>query len=279
MRLFLSLLLLLTLTRAAAEVPANLDAYMFINGRIAVTDTGRVSQHSLDTEVDAPVRELVDRVVSQWLFEPVKIDGQPVHFTTNMRATLHGRTQADGMMKVRIEDVVFTGSKRDGSGNPEHDMAIRYRKTVPPQYPYGALRTRTQGQTMIALRINREGKVIDKAVMYTDLVGVSESEKTLATARGLFEKSALRVVGHWKFALAANAIPEGKDDITVQVPIAYTMSTDGWVKPGQWSILTRGPRQRISWLDDGELAAQFPEGGDGASWPVKLMTQPDGSPL
>lgn len=282
MRLILSLLLLMMLTRVAAEVPANLDAYMFVDGQVTVSEVGRVLDHRIETEVDPQVAALIDSVVGRWLFEPVKVAGEAVPFTSDVLFTLHGlTTDIKGQLMVRVEDVVFTGSRRDGIEGAQPEPAVSYRKIIRPSYPSGQNFRGVQGKTVIALRIGRDGKVIDKAVSYTDLVGTSTSEAALADARKAFEKAALRVVGHWTFDVRADAFEAGTDDLTVLLPISYALtgSERRWSTPGRWTILTRGPRQRIAWLDDGELAANFAEGASAASRPVKLMTQPDGSPL
>jgi hypothetical protein len=276
------LLALIGSTATAKPLPANLDARMFVNGTVTVSEAGRVLDHRIDTEVDAQIRELIDGAVSRWLFEPIEVDGEIVQFTSDVRITLHGLTTgSEGELIVRVEDVVFTGTRRNGINALEHDTSISYRKIIRPAYPGNMGLRGVQGETAVALRIGRDGKVIDKAILYTDLVGTSNSESELASARKAFEKSALRVVGHWTFNVRPDAFKPGEDDTTVLVPLAYSMrgSERRWLTPGHWNIITRGQRQRAEWLDKDELAAQFSEDGSGTSWPVRLMTQPDGTPL
>ena len=54
------LLALIGSTATAKPLPANLDARMFVNGTVTVSEAGRVLDHRIDTEVDAQIRELID---------------------------------------------------------------------------------------------------------------------------------------------------------------------------------------------------------------------------
>ncbi|MBP7625099.1 MAG: energy transducer TonB [Xanthomonadales bacterium] len=283
MRSMLVRLLLLIWMAGAAEasrLPDEFDAYMFVDGEVSVSDIGRVTTHRIDTEVEPQIKALVDRVVSRWLFEPVRIGDAASAFTSSMRVTLHGVAKGDDLI-VRVEDVEFRGSAASRQGDSV-DRSIRATGNEPPHYPREALLSRIQGSTTIALRIDRDGRVVDAAVSHTDLVGRSRSERTLTRARGLLERSSLNALKQWRFALADNAIPEGKSTTSVLIPVAYSVSDGsdkGWIEAGRWTILTMGQKQRIDWLGDGEVAAALGSNGAGSTLPVRLLTQPDGNAL
>lgn len=284
MRSMLVRLLLLIWMAGAAEAsrfPDEFDAYMFVDGEVSVSDIGRVTTHRIDTEVEPQIKTLVDRVVSRWLFEPVRIGDAASAFTSSMRVTLHGVAKGDDLI-VRVEDVEFRGSTASRQDDAV-DRSIRATGNEPPQYPREALLSRIQGCTTIALRIDRDGRVVDAAVSHTDLVGRARSERTLTRARGLLERSSLKALKQWRFALADNAIPEGKSTASVLVPVAYSVSDGsgdkGWVEAGRWTILTMGQKQRIDWLGDDEVAAALGSNGAGSILPVRLLTHPDGNAL
>lgn len=278
-RLFM--LMLCAATAQASRLPAEFDAYMFVDGEVSVSDVGRVTAHRIDTEVEPQIKALVDRVVARWLFEPVRIGDAASAFTSNMRVTLHGVAK-DGELIVRVEDVEFRDSVIARQGQ-SIDRSIRAAHMQPPRFPREALKARLEGRTMIALRVDRTGQVIDAVVSHTDLVGTSRSEKTLARARGMLEQSSLSALKQWRFELADNAIPEGQSDTSVLIPVSYSVSDrqggKGWVEAGRWSILTLGQKQRIDWLSDGEVAVALGSNGAGSTLPVKLRTQPDGNSL
>lgn len=277
----LATLLLFAATTQASRLPDEFDAYMFVDGEVSVSEVGRVTAYRLDTQIDPQVQALVDRVVARWLFEPQRIDGKEVAFDSTMRVTLHGQAK-DGELIVRVEEVAFTGKNVVKQGE-SFDRSIRATHMQPPRFPREALTARLQGRTMIALRVDRAGQVIDATVSHTDLVGTARSDKALSRARGVFERSALSALKQWRFELSDHAIPEGQADTSVLIPVTYTvndsMGRDGWVEPGRWSVVTLGPKQRIGWLGQGEIAATIGSNGAGSTLPIRLMTQPDGTPL
>lgn len=274
-------LLIFAGTVHAARTPEEFDATMFVEGNVSVSDVGRVTAYRIDTKVDAQIQTLLDRVVSRWLFEPMRIDEVATAFDTAMRVTLRGQAK-DGEMVVRVENVEFTGSNVAKQGEA-FDRSIRAVEMTPPRFPLDAMRAGLQGQTMIALRIDRYGQVIDAAVSHTDLVGLSSSEKMLARARAPLERAALQALRQWRFELSEHAIPEGASDTSVLVPVTYSMSRKpgdkGWMAPGRWSYVTRGQKQRIPWLRDGEVAANLSANGAGSTLPVKLRSAPDDAAL
>lgn len=274
-------LLLLSGMAHASRLPDEFDAYLFVDGQVSVSEIGRVTEHRIDTEVEPQIKALVDRVVARWLFEPARIGNAASAFTSNMRVTLHGVAK-DGELIVRVEDVEFRDSVIARQGQSA-DHSIRATHMQRPHFPREALAARLQGRTMIALRVDRYGTVVDAAVSHTDLVGTARSEKTLARARELLERISLDALKQWRFELADGAIPDGDTTASVLVPVSYSVSDrhggKGWVEAGRWSILTLGQKQRIDWLGDGEVAVALGSNGAGSILPVKLRTQPDGNTL
>lgn len=284
MRSMLSRLLVLFLfasVAVTARVPDEFDAYLFVEGEVSVSDRGRVTAHRIDTEVEPQIKALVDRVITHWLFEPVQLDGTAAAFTSNMRVTLHGQAK-HGELIVRVEHVEFTGSNvvREGTSM---DRSIRATHIQPPRFPLDAMRAGLQGRTMVALRVDRYGQVIDAAVSHTDLVGLSKSEKVLARARAPLERAALSALRQWRFELSEHAIPEGRSETSVLVPVFYSMSKrsgdKGWFEPGRWSYVTMGRKQRIDWLGQNEIAATLGANGAGSTMPVKLLEPTDDAAL
>lgn len=268
-------------TSHAARLPEEFDATMFVEGEVSVSEVGRVTAYRIDTKVDAQIQALLDRVVSRWLFEPMRIDESAVAFDTAMRVTLRGRAK-DGEMVVRVENVEFTGSNVARQGEA-FDRSIRAVQMTPPRFPLEAMRAGLQGQTLIALRVDRYGQVIDAAVSHTDLVGLSSSEKALARARAPLERAALQALRQWRFELSERAIPEGVADTSVLVPVTYSMSRKpgdkGWMEPGRWSYVTMGQKRPIPWLRDGEVASNLDASGAGSMLPVKLRSPLDDATL
>ena len=266
----------------AKELAPNLDAYMFVDGVVTVSETGRVLDHRITTVVDPQVQSLIEGAIVRWLFQPVTMDGTPIPFTSKVRITLHGlTTQTTGELMVRVADAQFIDAFRKGEEAPTRDLPIRYRKIIRPEFPRGFARKGVQAQTVLALRIDRGGKVVDQSVLYTDLVGTPVSEDALVEARTAFEKASLRVVRHWTFDVRPEAFPDGAEYITVAAPISFSgfRSTERWTTPGKWTILTRGQRHSVPWAQPDASLAQLSESGSGTGLGVKLLTQPDGNAL
>ncbi len=280
-----SMLLLLAFVLGSVqskEVAPNLDAYMFVDGVVTISEAGKVLDHRITTEVDPQVQSLIDGVIDRWLFQPVTMGGTPIPFTSKVRVTLHGlTTQTTGELMVRVADAQFIDAFRQGEELQENDLPIRFRKIIRPEFPRSLARRGVQAQTVLALRINRDGKVIDQSVLYTDLVGTSESEEALVEARTAIEKASLRVVRHWTFDVRPEAFPDGAEDITAAAPISFSgfRSTERWTTPGKWTILTRGQRHPVPWEQPDASLAQLSESGSGTGLGVKLLTQPDGNAL
>lgn len=280
-RMLWMLLVGLNLVQAKDPTP-DLDAYMFVDGVVTVSDAGKVLDHRITTEVDPQVQALVDGVIDRWLFAPVTLDGTPTPFTSRVRLTLHGlTTRRAGELMVRVEDVQFNDAQRGNEATGSRDMPIRYKKILKPTFPRDLSRKGVQAQTVVALQVDRQGKVRNQSIMYTDIVGTSDSESAMNDARKALERAVLRVVPYWTFEIDPDTFPRDSEYITVSTPITYSRfrTLDRWTAPGKWTILTRGQRRAVPWATQDTRIASLSESGSGTGLGVKLQTAPDGSPL
>lgn len=253
------------LTTSALAQDAGLR--LSVEGEIGVDPSGAVFDCRIDTELTPTVRELVERSVRQWKFEPVLRDGKATHAKARLHLTLVAREATEGF-RLQVEHVRFSG----------------YRDAVsmkPPRYPKQAAINGVGGDVLVAIRIDATGKVIDAVAVQTSWPYKKVAAKAAEKWGALLETASVEAARNWTFEPADGALHE-EGDTTLIVPISFRMNVDRPPREG-WHYESAGPTRTIPWLEPSRQAFDASGLKDGESlaldYSMKLKTPVVGSVL
>lgn len=235
-------------TASPSEVAKSIEASMLVTGSIVVATDGKVSQYELDQPEKLPplAKEVLQKSIPGWTFEPVLKDGKPVLAKTEMAIRLVANQQADGAVAVRVSGATFGDGK-----------AITYKDRATPRYPRQAIKNRVQGTVYMLLKIGRDGTVLEVAAEQVNL-GTLGNQRELSRWRKWLAESATRAGRQWTFHVPTTGIDADAPYWVVRTPISYSLSTGRRHKPspayGEWTSYIPGPEQAIPWADPSMLA-------------------------
>jgi len=223
----LFLLLVLGVFQARAD-----DLRMEVSGEVGIDGQGKVFDYVIKTLVTPEVKQLIDKSVRSWQFEPVINDGKPGYAKVNMRLTLLAK-KVDAGYQLQVERVRFSGSRGAVSMQP-------------PRYPLESARAGIMGSVLVAIRIDAAGKVLDAIAVQTTLPYRNLKPKQVEKLGKPFEKASVEAAKQWVFdpaRLEWGDTPE----TTLIIPVDYTLGDmpdrvrDGWhvepdsvVRPIPW---------------------------------------------
>lgn len=240
MRSFLLLLSCAFALPAFADKPqAELD--MSTSGEIVIAADGSVASHELDPGLAPVVKDLVDRNVRTWRFEPILVDGQPRPARTRMQLALRALPNEEGNYTLRLENVWFGVTKP----NP---------RNRPPAYPRSAISARVGARLMVVAKLDARGNVVDVHPYQTSLDRQTRGDGMARRLRGMFERAGLAAVKGWKFTPGEMINGEAIGG-SVMVPIWFQITENGR-KPSEseWRAYVPGPISPAPWITEESLA-------------------------
>ncbi|WP_369039309.1 energy transducer TonB [Stenotrophomonas maltophilia] len=248
--------------QTARQVRRQAEASMTLSGVIDIGREGQVEAFQLDhrEKVDAALAGFVDKVVQDWRFEPVLVDGAPVQARTAVRLRLMADNPAEGSMRVRLVDANFSklGETRDTGTD-----RVTSRALPAPAYPPQALAMQGEGTVLLLVKVGRDGKVADVVAEQTNLTVVG-SEREMNQLREILAKASIRNAKRWTFNTPTTGERRDREFWTVRVPVNYFFH-DRAQRYGRWAAYIPGPRQPAPWNtgEDASVAASdlLPEGG------------------
>lgn len=202
-----------------------------VKGEVAIDPQGVVYDYRIDTMLTPEVKQLVDRSVRKWTFEPVVRNGMPVHAKSNMYLILAAAHVEQGY-QLRVEKVRFGGSRKP-------------KTMMPPRYPREAQLASLSATVLVALRIDEKGNVMDAAAAQSSLDGVRGNDKVIEKWRKRFDTVAVEAARQWKFEPADMASGEA-GDTTQLVPISFRIGENP-ISDG-WRYAEAGSARPIPWL-------------------------------
>jgi hypothetical protein len=223
-----------------------------VKGSIEIDAQGRVQRYTLGhPEAYSPaVREMLDRIVPQWTFRPVLVDGVP----RPARSAMYLRLRADPIGNDQFRIVVASAAFGAGEdAMPGTQVAADVRSMAPPKYPKDERIARIGGQVLVVLRIGRDGRVEDAIAEQTNLDQLG-TPKAMARWRRDFESDAIAGMKHWTFVTPTAGPDAGAPYWSVRVPVTFTPARGTSPAPGQWESYVPGPRRPVPWATDEEQA-------------------------
>jgi hypothetical protein len=256
---------LLTLALAAALSPTAyavepLTTYVaYLNGTVDIAPDGSVQNYSVTQQRLIEDRWLVsklDRHIKAWRFVPITDNGQPAIAHIAFGLTLHADTKPhSSAMAVSLSDVQFyDASLVSSSGTTLAPLP-------PPRFPSTADRNGVGARVTVVLKLDDDGRVLEKDVNEMELLLSKGIERREATSYAQdFREASLDAVGNW-------TIPESyRQDCArpcvVAVPLLFTSyaSSDGF-----WHGLKSIPVAPIPWITPETRLAHVDPGGAPAS--------------
>lgn len=220
---------------------------MTVDAQIMIEVDGQVSQVNIDTKITADLAESLQRSLLKWRFEPIRVGGQARRARTQVRLALAAQQEGDSY-KVRLDGVDYPDSAdpkavlADGQLEP-----IVGGRLLKPGYPQSLMMRGVMGRVLLAIRVTPEGKAGEVMIVQSLLYDINRPTPLTRRSVADFESVALNVARRWTFK-----VPPGPardvEEMTVTVPVVFTMTSYDLDTPGQWVPVLRVPRQTIPWL-------------------------------
>lgn len=135
------------------------------------------------------------------------------------------------------------------------EVAIAAKVMQPGGYPQGLMRAGVEGAVLLYLKLTLGGDVEDVIAVQSSLYNVRGRPQVLDQARKRFEDAAIAAAKRWKFKVDSTKPSPTADDLTVTVPVVYSMSKrQAGDAPGQWRAELRSERAIVPWLLDAPAA-------------------------
>lgn len=255
---------------------------MHVDGLIDIDPQGQVAQFQIDTPLSEKLHELLDRTVRTWRFEPVVVDGAPRLAHSRIRIVLAASKLGDGL-QIKFDNVLFPRAQAERIDNAS--ASVTFGRLNPPEYPSDLLRAGVSGAVLLGIRIGADGGVAQVTPIQTTLFDVKGSPAALSEAIQRLEQSAVHATKRWHFNVVAKSEQLTAQDMTVAVPISYSIGQGKRFQAGTWRSEVRIPQRPLEWLQDstGTQKIGVSDVADGevmpASSTVKLATNVVGSVL
>lgn len=252
-----------------------MEASMVLEGEIEVDAQGLVQGYTLDKseKLTARLREFVDANIQRWRFEPTLVDGKPTAVRNSMGLLLILAAQDDGNFRIELRETNFHPVKAEAGA----DTGVEWLSTKPPVYPRQAAEAGVEADVYLALRIGRDGSVLDVAVEQVNMKSMTPVDDR-SRWRRIFAANASARAREWTFRPPSRGEDAGNESWTVRVPVNYMLGQEN--EYGVWVPYFPGARQPVPWLADENLGS--PEAlaaggvypvGDGAG-SLRLVTPP-----
>lgn len=229
--------------KGPGAVRKQIEMSMVLTGKVRIAADGHVQGLQIDreSEVPAPVGQLIRGAVPQWKFDPAHpgdaadADGTPMSVRVVLR---QAPEQGAENYTLRIVSAHFGESKP-----AEMPASV---SLPPPSFPRAALAARLPATVYLVARIGRDGKVSDAFAEQVNLRAIG-SERQMDEFRKKFADASLNAVKRWRFTPPREGAEVGADHWQVRVPVDFLFELK---RPayGQWEAYVPGPRARAPWL-------------------------------
>ncbi|MBO9717435.1 MAG: energy transducer TonB [Pseudoxanthomonas sp.] len=240
-----------------------MEASMVLGGQIEVDEQGLVRGYTLDKseKLTAKLREFVDANIQRWRFEPTLVEGKPMAVRNRMGLQLILATQDDGNFRIELRATNFYREKVD---KDLADAEVVRVSMKPPMYPRQAADAGVEAEVYLALRIGRDGSVVDVAVEQVNMKSLASMDDS-SRWRRVFAANAAARAREWTFRPPSRGEDADNESWTVRVPVNYMLGREE--EYGVWVPYYPGVRQPVPWLAGTELGS--PEAlADGGVYPV-----------
>lgn len=181
--------------------------------------------------------DVVDKLVREWRFDPILVDGKAVHARSPMQLRLVTKQDGENYL-LRIGGVTFFGDKGEGS--------LSRGKLKPPRYPAEAVYKGVGGTVYLVLRVGRDGSVEDVVAEQVNLHVVG-TERQMTSFRDLLAQTAIKTARTWMFNFPTDGEDADSPFMSVRVPVDFIAPDTRPEEAGKWQAYVPGPRQGVPW--------------------------------
>ena len=224
-------------------------------GTIEISSSGSVTRYTLDQpdKLMPAVKKIAADSIPGWKFEPVLEHGVPIAARAKMNLRFVARKLENNDYQIALKSAYFGDQRADRS------ESAGSKRMLPPKYPVDALRAGIEGTVYLALKLDRQGNVIDAIAEQTNL-NVLGTERQMQQGRKLLADASLAAARGWKLDPPVAGEHASDPFRSVRVPVAYRIGSDPHQERyGQWTAYVPGPRQDIPWAHDYDDARESPD--------------------
>lgn len=226
-----------SLTASAAKDRAS--SSMLVSGIVDINPDGSVRDYRMDQAPKIPgiVQAVLKQTVPSWHFQ---VDtAHDVIAQTKMSVRVVAKPVDGGKMAFSVEGVHF------GAADPQASDQLKFRSRPAPDYPQAALKEYASATAYMAVRVGRDGHVLDVAgeqVNFTNPVARARR----AYLEKVFVKASAAAIRHWTFDVPTGGPEAGSAYFLARVPVAFELrswnSSDKPPAYGSWQPYVPGPR-------------------------------------
>lgn len=255
-RLLATVLILLAMAASTAQAATTNDIELsaIVEGTIVLAPDGHVQDVVVPdvAKYGQPIVDMVRATALKWRFDPVVVDGQPVTAKSAMHARVVLKKSDAGEYVAWIRGATFGDTD---ANNTSVVRASPANLKLPPKYPVEALRSHTEGRAYLALRIDREGHVVDAAVEQVNLANIGP-EAVLNRSRKAFTEALLTAARRWSYEVPTTGKLANRDSWTVRTSILFFYRGAGTPRAGSvWAAYIPGPYTPAPWVDKPNASA------------------------
>lgn len=256
-----ALLAMATMVVQASSIK-DIESSAVVSGTIVLAKDGTVQAAVVDNEAKygKPIADMVRKAALQLRFEPVLRHGEPVVAKASMHVRVVLKKMSDGNYTARIKGATFGDDSTDSTDTLH---SAEGNKKIMPAYPNSAIRERVQGTVYLALRVDRNGHVVEAAAEQVNLSNTG-SEYILRQYRRVLAESALRAARQWSYAIPTTGPLAKRDSWTAHVPVNYSLNEmDAPKRDRTWVSYVPGPYTPAPWVDKPDINATDALADDG----------------
>ena len=236
--------------QGVAAVRKQVEMSWVVVGQVRIAADGRVEGLQLDreSELPAPVVQLVRESVPRWRFDPLPADvpAQTAQTPMTLRVVLRPAPESAEPAAAQPQPASFVLRIVSARfGDTPADAMPRMLSAPPPRFPKDALGARMPATVYLVVRVGRDGRVVESFAEQVNLFALG-SEQQMARFRQQFADTSLAAVKRWRFAPPTRGDEVGADSWQLRVPVDFLFDVRR-PKPGTWRVYVPGPRQRAPW--------------------------------
>jgi len=249
--MFGALLAMATMVAQASSIK-DIESSAVVSGTIVLAKDGTVQTAVIDdgAKYGQPIVDMVRKAALQWRFQPVLRHDEPVVAKSSMHVRVVLKKMPDGNYSARIKGATFGDSSTDSTDTLHNAEG---NKRIPPKYPQAAIRGRVQGTVYLALRVDRNGRVVEAVAEQVNL-GITGPDRVIKQYRAMLAESALKAARQWSYTIPTTGPLARQDSWTAHVPVNYALNVLGAPKPDRtWVSYVPGPYTPAPWVDKPDM--------------------------
>lgn len=232
--------------KGPGAVRKQIESSMLVTGTIDIDASGRVAAYGLDKPEELPegIIAMAAAQVPSWAFDPIVVPADQTTTRSRMSLRFIAKQHEGQQPRVTLQGARFF-SARDMDGFP-----IDRERSTAIVYPLTAMRNLfVSGTVYMAVRVDRNGHVVDTAVEQINLTVVG-SENETERWRQVLGRHWQQGIKRLRFDVPASAFVDNNSTVTGRIGFHFRRADAPAWQYGDWEPHVPGPHTRIEWLPD-----------------------------